>query len=48
MQQLSHSEIADKLSLSEQTIKNQLSLGLKTLKEKLDKVIWLLMLLFTN
>ena len=27
-------EIAEKLSLSEQTVKNQLSLGLKTLKEK--------------
>ena len=41
-------EIAEKLSLSEQTVKNQLSLGLKTLKEKLNKIWLLLMLLFIN
>lgn len=35
IEQFSNKEIADKLSLSEQTVKNQLSLGLKTLKEKL-------------
>lgn len=33
IEQFSNKEIADKLSLSEQTVKNQLSLGLKTLKE---------------
>ena len=37
--QLSNKEIAEKLSLSEQTVKNQLSVGLKTLREKLQKVI---------
>ena len=46
--QLSNKEIAEKLSLSEQTVKNQLSLGLKTLKEKLNKIWLLLMLLFIN
>lgn len=43
---LSHKEIAEKLSLSEQTVKNQLSLGLKTLREKMDKLLWLFLLLF--
>jgi RNA polymerase sigma-70 factor (ECF subfamily) len=36
MQQLSNMEIAEKLSLSVQTVKNQLSTGLKLLKEKLS------------
>lgn len=48
IKQLSNKEIAEELSLSEQTVKNQLSLGLKTLKEKVTKIILLLMLLFIN
>lgn len=48
IKQLSNKEIAEELSLSEQTVKNQLSLGLKALKEKLTKIILLLMLLFIN
>lgn len=48
LQQLSNKEIAEKLSLSEQTVKNQLSLGLKSLKEKLNKILLLTMLLFIN
>ncbi|UBD72718.1 RNA polymerase sigma-70 factor [Parabacteroides goldsteinii] len=48
IEQFSNKEIADKLSLSEQTVKNQLSLGLKTLKEKLGSVGIYLMLLFIN
>lgn len=48
MEQLPNKDIAQKLSLSEQTVKNQLSLGLKTLKEKLDAFSFLLMLLFIN
>lgn len=48
IRQLSNKEIAEKLSLSEQTVKNQLSLGLKSLKEKLNKIWLLLMLLFIN
>lgn len=48
MKQLSNKEIAETLSLSEQTVKNQLSLGLKALKEKLNKLLLLLMLLFIN
>lgn len=48
IEQLTNKEIAEKLSLSEQTVKNQLSLGLKTLKDKLG-CLWLcLMLLFIN
>ena len=43
---LSHKEIAEKLSLSEQTVKNQLSLGLKALREKMDNLLWLFLLLF--
>lgn len=37
--QLSNKEIAEHLSLSEQTVKNQLSVGLKTLRELLSKVL---------
>ncbi len=48
MEQLTNREIADKLSLSEQTVKNQLSLGLKSLREKLNKLIALLVLVFIN
>lgn len=48
IEQFSNKEIADKLSLSEQTVKNQLSLGLKTLKEKLGNLGVYLMLLFIN
>ena len=43
---LSHKEIAEKLSLNEQTVKNQLSLGLKALREKMDNLLWLFLLLF--
>lgn len=46
--QLSNKEIAEKLSLSEQTVKNQISLGLKALKEKLNKILWVILLLFIN
>jgi len=48
MQQLSNKEVAEELSLSEQTVKNQLSLGLKTLRDLLNKVALLIMLLFIN
>ena len=37
--QLSNKEIAERLSLSEQTVKNQLSIGLKALREMLAKVL---------
>ena len=37
--QLSNKEIAEHLSLSEQTVKNQLSIGLKTLREFLSKIL---------
>jgi RNA polymerase sigma-70 factor (ECF subfamily) len=46
---LSNSEVAEKLSLSRQTVKNQLSLGLKVLREILDRMLILsCMLLFVN
>lgn len=48
IEQLTNKEIAEKLSLSEQTVKNQLSLGLKFLKEKLENIGVSLMLLFIN
>lgn len=48
IEQLTNKEIAEKLSLSEQTVKNQLSLGLKFLKEKLENIGISLMLLFIN
>jgi RNA polymerase sigma-70 factor (ECF subfamily) len=48
MQHLSNRKIAEKLSLSEQTVKNQLSLGLKSLKEKLGIFSFILMSLFIN
>jgi RNA polymerase sigma-70 factor (ECF subfamily) len=38
IQQLSNREIAEKLSLSGQTVKNQLSIGLKMLKQELGKL----------
>ncbi|OIP83729.1 MAG: RNA polymerase subunit sigma-70 [Porphyromonadaceae bacterium CG2_30_38_12] len=44
-QNLTNKEIAQKLSLSEQTVKNQLSLGLKTLKDKV-KYLWIIMIAF--
>jgi len=48
MQQLSNKEIAEKLSLSEQTVKNQLSVGLKALKQYLGDLYILYLLLFIN
>lgn len=48
IEQLTNKEIADKLTLSEQTVKNQLSLGLKSLREMLNKFIALLVLVFIN
>ena len=39
--QLSNKEIAERLSLSEQTVKNQLSIGLKALRELLEKALTL-------
>ncbi len=44
--QMSTSEIALELSLSEQTVRNQLSIGLKTLHEVLKDVVLLLWMLF--
>lgn len=43
---LSNRAIAERLSLSEQTVKNQLSLGLKALKGELKKVSLLFWILF--
>lgn len=43
---LTNKEVAQELSLSEQTVKNQLSLGLKALRQELDKVLLLIELLF--
>ena len=48
LQQLSNKEIAEKLSLSEQTVKNQISLGIKALKEKMNWALAFLILLFIN
>jgi RNA polymerase sigma-70 factor (ECF subfamily) len=48
IQQLSNREIAEKLSLSEQTVKNQLSMGLKALRQELGKLYFLYVLLFVN
>lgn len=48
IRQLSNREVAEELSLSEQTVKNQLSLGLKALREKLNRFMLFLMLLFIN
>ena len=46
IEQLNNKEIAEKLSLSEQTVKNQLSLGLKILREKLKEFLTLLWMLY--
>ena len=46
LRELSNKEIAEKLSLSEQTVKNQLSLGLKALRGKLKHVFPLGILYF--
>ncbi len=46
--QLSNKEIAEKLSLSEQTVKNQLSIGLKMLRQELVGASPLCILLFVN
>lgn len=48
MEHLSNKEIADKISLSEQTVKNQLSAGLKILKQKLGDSYLLFVLLYVN
>lgn len=46
-EQLSNKEIAERLSLSEQTVKNQLSMGLKSLKESISKSLAIFYLLFS-
>ena len=46
IEQLNNKEIAEKLSLSEQTVKNQLSLGRKILREKLKEFLTLLWMLY--
>lgn len=46
LEQLSNKEIAERLSLSEQTVKNQISLGIKSLREKLSWALVFLLLLF--
>jgi RNA polymerase sigma-70 factor (ECF subfamily) len=48
IRQLSNKEIAEKLSLCEQTVKNQLSVGLKKLKQELGKVYFLYVLSFVK
>lgn len=48
IQQISNKEIAEKLSLSEQTVKNQLSAGLKLLRQILGKQYFIYMLFFIN
>jgi len=49
IQHLSNREIAEELSLSEQTVKNQMSIALKELKRMLSVSIWLLYIfLFVN
>lgn len=49
MEGKTNKEIAEELSLSEQTIKNQLSIGLKALRAEVNKfLIWLLTLLLVN
>lgn len=48
IKQLSNKEIAQQLSLSEQTVKNQLSVGLKALIQKLGIVYFIYMLFFIN
>ena len=45
LQELSNKEIAQELSLSEQTVKNQLSLGLKALRSELKRFPAILFLL---
>lgn len=41
--QLSNKEIAERLSLSEQTVRNQLSVGLKTIRTPLAKILFFLL-----
>lgn len=48
MKQLSIKEIAEYLSISEQTVRNQLSLGLKSLKLLIEKDIVILLLIFKS
>lgn len=49
IQELSNKQIAEKLSLSEQTVKNQISMALKTLKKHIVELNWFLyLLLFVN
>ena len=48
LKQLPNKEIAEKLSLSEQTVKNQLSAGLKALRMTLEKLLILCILFFIN